>query len=178
MSLFLVNTRHNQDWRFYYRLPEQASAAPAYLDIKMGEQRELPSPYGGLTEPAIQAILAANERYGWVESGTGLPKGKYVYVLWSRKPVTEKYILSAIEHNQMVVKMQTAGRLDNVARGVADAIDDGLHRSQLPDRLRRFEATVQEEGENASADDAVSIEMTTPRREQAEHRRRNSRRLS
>ena len=176
MPLYLVNARHNQDCRFFYRLPEVQSAAPAYIDIKMGEQRQLPEPVGGLSEPAIQEIVEANVRFGMVEAGVGLPRDKYVPMLWSRRPISEKVILSAVEHNQIVSREGTHRRLDATAVQIADAIDDGLHRSQHPERLRALEAVVQEVGSGAEADDAVRVTRTPAQRDQVEHKRRNSRR--
>lgn len=176
MPLYLVNARTNQDCRFFYRLPEQQQATPYYIDIPMGGQRPLPEPHGGLSEVAISNIVDDNYKYGMREAGTGLERGRYVTMLWSRKPITEKHILQAIEHNQQVIRQRTAGRLEATAMQIADSIDEGLHRSQMPDRLRALEATVQERGENSDVDQAVRVQRTPPEREQGDYRRRNSRR--
>lgn len=176
MSLYLVNTRPAQDCRFFYRLPEQPSPMPAYLDLRMGEQRQLPEPPGGLSEQAVLAIVHENERYGMREAGKGLPPGQCVPMLWSRSPISEKSILSTVEHNQKITRVSSVRRLDAAAVAIANSIDEGLHRAQMPDRLRVLDATIQEEGEGAEADLNARVQRTPAQREAGEYRRRNSRR--
>lgn len=177
-SLFLVNGNPNQNWRFYYRVPEQDHGdRPPYIDVPMGGQRELRDGThgGGFSDPAIDDIVRKNLRFGWVEAGDRLPP-RFVPALWSRKPISDRHVLEVRDHNIQIMRNQARERRGVAAAAIAQAIEEGLHTHQMPDQLVALETVVQEQGTNADADDAIRVERTPTQREELGYRQRNRRR--
>lgn len=177
-SLYLVNGSPTQDWRFYYRIPEQDHKdRPPFIDIPRGGQRELRDGThgGGFSDPAVESIVRDNLRYGWVEAGQKLPP-RFVQALWSRRVISERHVLELRDHNIQVLRNQARERRGAYATAMAQAIEEGLHTHQMPDQLVALESTTQELGENSDADDAIRVERTPAQRAQLGYQQRNRRR--
>jgi hypothetical protein len=161
MAKLYVANPTNQTRDFHFNVPEVAGRKS--ISIPAGAQRQIPSPNVELDSVTIEQIVGYYTIYGMVREEETPHRGKMIPMVYSiDRPMKLASFQKFIDHNNFVMIAQGKESREAAAISISDMINDNNAQQGIPDRLKVFEMSIQEESNNPTYAEGIRYDLNAP----------------